>query len=77
MSGIRYPEEFKIEAVKQGTDRGYKIGGNLFMIDEKAKAIAAGEVSLKMAVSKIPMDDWTALLESGWGNIESTHFFHA
>ena len=77
MSGIRYPEEFKIEAVKQVTDRGYKIGGNLFMIDEKAKAIAAGEVSLKMAVSKIPMDDWTALLESGWGNIESTHFFYA
>ena len=26
MSGIRYPEEFKIEAVKQVTDRGYKIG---------------------------------------------------
>ena len=26
MIGIRYPEEFKIEAVKQVTDRGYKIG---------------------------------------------------
>jgi len=26
MSGKRYPEEFKIEAVKQVTDRGYKIG---------------------------------------------------
>ena len=26
MSGIRYPEEFKIEALKQVTDRGYKIG---------------------------------------------------
>ena len=26
MSGIRYPEELKIEAVKQVTDRGYKIG---------------------------------------------------
>ena len=77
MSGIRYPEEFKIEAVKQGTDRGYKIGGNLFMIDEKVEAIEVGEDSLKMAVSKIPMDDWTALLESGWGNIESTHFFYA
>jgi len=24
MSGKRYPEEFKIEAVKQVTDRGYK-----------------------------------------------------
>lgn len=26
MSGKRYPEEFKIEAVKQVTDRGYKVG---------------------------------------------------
>jgi len=26
MSGKRYSEEFKIEAVKQVTDRGYKIG---------------------------------------------------
>jgi transposase-like protein len=27
MSGKRYPEEFKIEAVKQVTDRGYKASG--------------------------------------------------
>jgi len=26
MSGKRYTEEFRIEAVKQVTDRGYKIG---------------------------------------------------
>ena len=26
MSGKRYPEDFKIEAVRQVTDRGYKIG---------------------------------------------------
>lgn len=26
MSGKRYPEEFKIEAVKQVTERGYKVG---------------------------------------------------
>jgi transposase len=26
MSGKRYPEEFKIEAVKQVTDRGYSVG---------------------------------------------------
>ena len=25
MSGKRYPEEFKLEAVKQVTDRGYKV----------------------------------------------------
>ena len=47
------------------------------MMNEKAKAIEVAEVSFKMAVSKIPMDDWIALLESGWGNIESTHLFYA
>jgi transposase len=26
MSGKRYTDEFKVEAVKQVTDRGYKIG---------------------------------------------------
>ena len=26
MSGKRYPDEFKIEAIKQVTDRGYKVG---------------------------------------------------
>lgn len=26
MSGKRYPEEFKLEAIKQITERGYKIG---------------------------------------------------
>ena len=25
MSGKRYPEDFKIEAVRQVTDRGYKV----------------------------------------------------
>ena len=47
------------------------------MMNEKAKAIEVGEVSFKMAVSKIPMDDWIALLESGWETIESTHFLYA
>jgi hypothetical protein len=32
---------------------------------------------LKIAVSKVPLDDWTALLEKGWGTIEKTHFFYA
>lgn len=27
MSGKRYPEEFKIEAVKHGVDRGYSVSG--------------------------------------------------
>tara|TARA_B110000483_G_C17860862_1_gene414137 strand:- start:230 stop:373 length:144 start_codon:yes stop_codon:yes gene_type:complete len=47
------------------------------MMNEKVEAIAAGENSLKMAVSKIPIDDWTTLLESGWETIESTHFLYA
>ena len=42
MSGIRYPEEFKIEAVKQVTDRGYKIG----------------EVAKRLRVTPKSMHDW-------------------
>ena len=29
MSGKRYPEEFKIEAVKQVVDRGYSVAGTV------------------------------------------------
>ena len=50
---------------------------HLFMMDEEAKTVLEGDNSLKMAVSKVPMDDWTALLEKGWGTIEETHFFYA
>ena len=50
---------------------------HLFMMDEEAKPITEGDNSLKMAVSKVPIDDWTALLEKGWGAIEETHFFYA
>ncbi|MDA7774211.1 IS3 family transposase [Pseudomonadales bacterium] len=42
MSGIRYPEEFKTEAVKQVTDRGYKIG----------------EVAKRLGVTPKSMHDW-------------------
>ena len=42
MSGIRYPEEFKIEAVKQVTDRGHKIG----------------EVAKRLGVTPKSMHDW-------------------
>jgi len=42
MSGKRYPEEFKIEAVKQVTDRGYKIG----------------EVAKRLGVTPKSMHDW-------------------
>jgi len=42
MSGKRYPEEFKIEAVKQVTDRGYKIG----------------EVAERLGVTPKSLHDW-------------------
>ena len=42
MSGKRYPEEFKIEAVKQVTDRGYKIG----------------EVADRLGVTTKSLHDW-------------------
>ena len=35
-------------------------------------------VGLTATVSKVPIEDWIALLEtSGWGVIEDTHFFYA
>jgi len=42
MSGKRYPEEFKIEAVKQVTDRGYKVG----------------EVAKRLGVTAKSLNDW-------------------
>mgnify|MGYP006083443181 CR=1 FL=1 len=42
MSAKRYPEEFKIEAVKQVTDRGYKIG----------------EVAKRLGVTTKSLHDW-------------------
>ena len=43
MSGKRYAEEFKIEAVKQITDRGYKIS----------------EMAKKLGVTAKSLHDWT------------------
>ena len=42
MSGKRFPEEFKIEAVKQVTDRGYKVG----------------EVAKRLGVTAKSLHDW-------------------
>ena len=42
MSGKRYPEEFKIEAVKQVTERGYK----------------ASEVAQRLGVTSKSLGDW-------------------
>jgi transposase len=43
MSGKRYTEEFKVEAVKQVTDRGYKIG----------------DVAKRLGVTPKSLHDWT------------------
>lgn len=43
MSGKRYTEEFKVEAVKQVTDRGYKIG----------------DVAKRLGVTSKSLHDWT------------------
>jgi len=50
---------------------------HLFLMDEEAKVLTEDDNSLKIAVSKVPIDDWIALLEKGWGKIEETHFFYA
>ena len=50
---------------------------HLFMMDEEAKPVTAGDSSLKLTISKVPIDDWTAFLEKGWGNIEGTRLRHA
>ena len=50
---------------------------HLFMMDEEAKPVTAGDSSLKLTVSKVPIEDWTAFLESDWGNIEGTRLRHA
>ena len=39
MSGKRYPEEFKIEAVKQVTDRGYRVGEVARRLGDTAKSM--------------------------------------
>ena len=65
---------FEFKAKNNGRTRTHQ---HLFMMDEEAKTVAEGDNSLKIAVSKVPIDDWTALLEKGWGAIEETHFFYA
>ena len=65
--------EFK--AKNNGRKRKHQ---HLFILKETVKAIEADGVPLQLAVSKVPIEDWIALLEtSGWGVIEDTHFFYA
>ena len=47
---------------------------HLFILDEEVKAVTEGNASLKMVVSKVPLEDWIAILEKSWGAIEEAHF---
>ena len=55
---------FEFKAKNNGRTRTHQ---HLFMMDEEAKSITEGDNSLKMAVSKVPIDDWAALLERRLG----------
>ena len=46
------------------------------MLEDAVKDLEADGLLLKAAISKVPIDDWIALLEKGWGSIEGTHFFY-
>jgi len=47
------------------------------MLEDTVKDLEDEGVLLKAAISKVPIEDWVALLEDGWGVIEETHFFYA
>ena len=64
--------EFKAE--NKGRKRKHQ---HLFMLKDTVKDLKADGLLLKAAISKVPIEDWTALLEDGWGAIKETHFFYA
>ena len=47
------------------------------MLEDTVKDLKADSLLLKAAISKVPIEDWVALLEDSWGVIEETHFFYA
>jgi len=67
--------EFKAE--NKGRKRKHQ---HLFMLEEE---LLTGEdesgrtITIPATVSKVPIADWTALLEDGWGAIKETRFFWA
>ena len=64
--------EFK--AKNNGRKREHQ---HLFILKEELLTDEKG-VSIPATVSKVPIEDWIALLEtSGWGVIEDTHFFYS
>ena len=64
--------EFKAE--NKGRKRKHQ---HLFMLEETVKDLKADGLLLKAAISKVPIEDWTALLEDSWGAIKETQFFYA
>jgi len=48
-----------------------------FMLEDPVKDLKADKVPLKLAISKVSIADWTALLEDSWGAIKETRFFYA
>ena len=50
---------------------------HLFMLEDTVKDLKADGLLLKAAISKVPIADWTALLEDSWGAIKETQFFYA
>ena len=64
--------EFKAE--NKGRKRKHQ---HLFMLKDAVKDLEADGLLLKVAISKVPIEDWTALLEADWGAIEETQFFYA
>ena len=64
--------EFKAE--NKGRKRTHQ---HLFMLKETVKDLKADGLLLKAAISKVPIADWTALLEDSWGAIKETQFFYA
>ena len=64
--------EFKAE--NKGRKRKHQ---HLFMLKDAVKDLKADGLLLKAAISKVPIADWTALLEDSWGAIKETHFFYA
>ena len=64
--------EFKAE--NKGRKRTHQ---HLFMLKDAVKDLKADGLLLKAAISKVPIADWTALLEDSWGAIKETQFFYA
>ncbi len=63
--------EFKAE--NKGRKRKHQ---HLFMLKDAVKDLEADGLLLKVAISKVPIEDWTALLEADWSAIEETQFFY-